>query len=369
MPRLPRFDRGQLGVVAGVLVGLGFGGYVVAGVVQGAQGSDSVTNADASTSTSPTPTVSASLIPGPGSTSQKPDKSDTGKDKTSKGKKHFTLENVGGPSLAELTQAVEKLLQVDPTKPPAQFTVSSLNLLGASHTSGGGNKPGYASGPQRVVWALQLLRAYDVDVVGLQESESTQIAAFNRLTGSAFDVYPGTSMGRGPVRQSIAWRTDTWKLVSAHTIAIPYFHGHRIPMPYVLLQNRESGQGVYFFNVHNPATTKSHGNNQYWRNVAENIEAQLVRRLRSTGVPVVFTGDFNERASAFCRMASAGLHAANGGGRTNGRCSPPANSGIDWIFGSSQIEFSNYLRQRNGLVRRTTDHPIVVARAQVNRGG
>ena len=367
MPRLPRIDRGQLGVVAGVLVGLGFAGYVVAGVVQGAQGSDTVSNADASTSASPTPTVSASVIPGSGSNGQKPGKGGSGKGNTPK--KQFTLSNVGGPSLAELTQAVEKLLKVDPTKPPAQFTVSSFNMLGASHTSGGGNKPGYASGPQRAFWAVQLLRAYHVDVVGLQESESPQIAAFNRATGSAFDVYPGTSMGRGPVRQSIAWRTDTWKLVSAHTIAIPYFHGHRIPMPYVLLQNRQSGQGVYFFNVHNPATTKTHGNNQYWRTVAQNIEAQLIRRLRATGVPVVFTGDFNERVSAFCQMTSAGLHAANGGSHSGGRCVPPGDNGIDWIFGSSQIQFSNYVRQRDALVRRTTDHPVVIAHAQVNRGG
>lgn len=367
MPRLPRIHRGQLSVVAGVLAGLGFCGYVVFGVVQGAQGgSDTVSGASSSTSASPTPTVSASVIPAPGGDeTAKPGKSD---DNQGKQRKHYTLQNVGGPSIAELAEAVTKLLDADPSAEPAQFTVSSFNLLGASHTGGGGNKPRYASGSQRMAWALQLLRAYDVDVVGLQESEATQIATFNRLTGGSFDVYPGTSMGRGPVRQSIAWRTDTWKLVSANTIAIPYFHGHRIPMPYVLLQHKESGQGVYFFNVHNPATTAGHGNNQYWRNVAENIEAQLVRRLRATGVPVVFTGDFNEKLSAFCRMASAGLHAANGGG-SNGHCALPGDAGIDWIFGSSQVQFSDYLRQRNSLVRRTTDHPVIFARAEINRGG
>src|SRR3954453_16649412 len=361
MPRLPRFDRGQFSVVAGVLAGLGFCGYVVVGVVQGAQGdSDAASNAEASTSASPTPTVSASVIPGPGA-NEKPGKSDDKGNKPGSKGKHPTLETIGGPSIAELAEAVTRLLHTDPAAPPAQFTVSSFNILGASHTDHGGNKPGYASGAQRTAWALQLLRAYHVDVVGLQESESTQIAAFNRLTGSAFDVYPGTSMGHGPVRQSIAWRTDTWKLVSANTIAIPYFHGHRVGMPYVLLQHRESGQGVYFFNVHNPATTKAHGNNQYWRNVGSNIEAQLVRRLQATGVPVVFTGDFNERGEAFCRMTAAGLHAANGGSRSNGRCYPPRASGIDWIFGSSQVQFSDYLRQRNSLVRRATDHPIVLA--------
>src|SRR4051812_14610423 len=125
MPRPPPLDPGQLGVVAGVLGGLGVAGYVVNRVVQGGQGSGSGSNADASTSPSPTPTVRASVIPGPGSQGHKPGKSGSAKVKTQP-KKHFTLENVGGPSIAELTQAVEKLLQADPTKPPAQFTVSSL---------------------------------------------------------------------------------------------------------------------------------------------------------------------------------------------------------------------------------------------------
>jgi hypothetical protein len=255
---------------------------------------------------------------------------------------------------------------VQPTViPAAQFQVASLNVLGASHTARHGNKHHFASGATRMRYSVQLLRSHGVDVVGLQEFEVTQFAAFKRATGSAFATFPGPTMGHNPVRNSIAWRTDTWSLVAAHTESIPYFHGHRVPMPYVLLQHRTTGRKVWFMNVHNPASTKSHGNNQRWRNVATGIEIATVHRLQATGIPVVFTGDFNERAESFCRITAATeLHAANGGS-TSGPCHPPANNGIDWIFGSPSVSFSGYVRQGQGLVNRATDHPLIVATAQV----
>jgi hypothetical protein len=253
-----------------------------------------------------------------------------------------------------------------PVIPAAQFQVASLNVLGASHTARHGNKKGrWASGQTRMRYSVQLLRAHGVDVVGLQEFEITQFAAFMRDTGGAFATFPGPRMGHNPVRNSIAWRTDTWSLVAAHTQSIPYFHGHRVPMPYVLLENRAAGHKVWFMNVHNPASTKSHGNNQRWRNVATGIEIATVHRLQATGIPVVFTGDFNERTEAFCRITAAtALHAANGGS-TSGPCHPPANHGIDWIFGSPGVSFGGYVRQGRGLVHRATDHPLIVATATV----
>jgi hypothetical protein len=39
--------------------------------------------------------------------------------------------------------------------------------------------------------------------------------------------------------------------------------------------------------------------------------------------------------------------------------------GVDWIFGSSVIRFSDYLTERNGLVQRATDHPFVVTTATI----
>ena len=272
----------------------------------------------------------------------------------------------------DLVDEVEELLDTDerpdPERPepqPAVFRVSSFNVLGHSHTTARGNKPQYAEGPTRMRWSVQLLRTYDIDVVGFQEFELPQFNAFRQLTGGGFGVFPGASLGRNPVRNSIAWRLDTWKMVQAETIPIPYFRGKRVPMPYVLLEHVGTGQRVFFINVHNPASVKGRGNNEPWRDLGTRLEIDLVERLRAqTGLPVVLMGDFNERDEAFCKVTGpGGMVAANGGSASP--CRPPANQGIDWIFGTKDIAFSDYVRSRSGLVARTTDHPIIVSTAQV----
>jgi endonuclease/exonuclease/phosphatase family metal-dependent hydrolase len=238
-------------------------------------------------------------------------------------------------------------------------------VLGASHTGTGGNKSGWADGSTRMGWAFSVVQSSGADVVGLQEFEVTQFQTLLGQAGGAWDVYPGLSEGKPAVRNSIAWRRDTWELVEAATIPVPYFHGNRIPMPYVRLRNIASGQEVYFINIHNPATTHRWGDNERWRDAATDLEIGLVSQLHSAGFPVVLTGDFNERAEVFCRITGAGTMRAANGGSVGGGCAPPADHGIDWIFGSAVIQFSNYLSTRAGLVQRATDHPFVVADAAI----
>jgi endonuclease/exonuclease/phosphatase family metal-dependent hydrolase len=246
---------------------------------------------------------------------------------------------------------------------PTVFRVSTFNLLGASHTGGGGNHHGYATGSRRMVNAVALLREYDVDVVGFQEMEPVQYNAFMALTGHAWGAYPGPTLDAGSIRQSIAWRLDDWTLVKADSIAIPYFHGQQIRMPVVLLRNRASGEDVWFANFHNPATTPQHGNNQFWRTVGEGREIALVQQLEATtDDPVVLTGDMNERAEYFSRLAGGtDMCPANALVTAPGVCSMPGHMDVDWIFGSPEIGFSDYVSNQDAFVRRTTDHPIVVA--------
>ena len=272
------------------------------------------------------------------------------------------------PDGADLAASVQDLLgprpRPEPDDEPVEFRVSSFNILGASHTTARGNKPRYASGTARMPASVRLLDDVGADVVGFQEYELVQHYAFKRLTGNRYDVYPGPSLGRGPIRNSVAWRQDTWELVDARTIPIPYFRGNRVPMPYVLLRHRASGQPVYFINIHNPASNKKRGDNERWRDLATKLEITLANRLaRQVDVPVVLMGDFNERQEAFCRVTGAGLVAANGG--TARPCAPPANTGIDWIFGTRDITFSDYLRLDSPLVNRLTDHPVLVTTARV----
>jgi hypothetical protein len=245
------------------------------------------------------------------------------------------------------------------------FRVGTFNVLGSSHTAKiGGNKRGYASGATRMGMAYSLINQADLDVVGFQEFEDPQYGRFRSLAGSRWDVYPGPSLDRGSIRDSIAWRTDVWKLVEANSIAIPYFGGDLIRRPVIKLENIESGREVWFFNTHNPASTKGHGNNAHWRGVAVSIQIRLANELGADGTPVVFTGDYNDRAEVFCPIVGGTeLEAANGGGYSGG-CDTPDRMDVDWIFGS-EMEFSGFVSASRGILGRVSDHPFVYAEAYI----
>jgi endonuclease/exonuclease/phosphatase family metal-dependent hydrolase len=243
--------------------------------------------------------------------------------------------------------------------PPAVFRVSTLNVLGHSHTVQGGNKPGYASGPARMGGTVGMLRSQNVDVVALQELEQIQKGAFLRATGGTWGLHSGNAKAR----ESVAWRESTWEFVEAGTRTVPYFHGNPIPMPWVLLRHRSSGREVYFMSVHNPTSNPQRGNNESERDVATGIQIDQAAEFRETGRAVVLMGDFNEREEAFCRVTSQGGMVAANGGSGGPPCSLPPLMGIDWIFGTKDLDFSSYQRIDGPVLNRLTDHPMIVATA------
>ena len=244
------------------------------------------------------------------------------------------------------------------------FTISSFNALGSSHTKSGGTHSRFGTGPSRARQAAQIVADHGIDVVGFQEMQADQLSAFNGATGGAFDAYPGFELGRLNTENSILWRTDQWQLVEKRPISIPYFRGHLRTMPLVKLRNTSTGLEAWFFNTHNPATTPQWGDNEHWRDVATGIEIDLVNRLRrDTHLPVFVTGDMNEREEFFCRFtANTDLEAAMGG-TGDGGCRPARIRYVDWILGSSGVTFSGYLEDTSALVQRTTDHPVIVSQA------
>jgi hypothetical protein len=246
------------------------------------------------------------------------------------------------------------VLRQSHTGPPTTFTVSSFNVLGAGHTAArGGMGPGVA----RMHSAVGLLLSNDVSVAGLQEFQEPQYRTFEGLVGGTYDAYPGLSLGVQPVQNSIIWRKADWSLVEAHTIAIPYFHGNRVPMPYVLLRNLHTGTEVWFYNSHNPAD--AYGPAGHWRAIATSIEANLARTLTADGTPMIVTGDMNDREPFACPFASGtGMHSADGAYYSGG-CHLPARMNVDWIFGSSTLDFSSFVTDRSTQTRRISDHPMV----------
>ena len=247
-----------------------------------------------------------------------------------------------------------------PDLPAAAFRVASFNMLGASHTGPGSERPQYASGPTRTPWAVQLLDNAGITVAGLQEFQTPQIQEFNKVA-TGWHAWPGLGTLGGV--NSVIWRTGTWQPVQTHTIDIPYFGGSDVPMPYVLLRHVATGQLVWFANFHNPAD--AHGPAQRWRDEAVRREVALVNRLHADGTPVIVTGDANDRDRFFCPLASgAGVTSADGSHLTSSGCDLAPAPGVDWVVGTNDdLDFSDFHRVRGGLVSRTSDHPFVWAQA------
>ncbi|HET8561876.1 MAG TPA: endonuclease/exonuclease/phosphatase family protein [Marmoricola sp.] len=247
---------------------------------------------------------------------------------------------------------------------PTSFVVATFNVLGAGHTAPGGNRTGWASGPQRMHGVVTKLREHQVSVAGLQEFQSPQFHTFESLAGGEYAVYPGLAAGHVAVQNSIVWRRADWTLVDQGLTPVPYFHGDRVPMPHVLLRNLHTGAEVWFANFHNPAD--AHGPAQRFRVAATRVEVGLFRTLLATGHPLVVTGDMNERAEYACRLtAGVALHSPDGAYRDASGCHTPAHMNVDWIFGSEKVDFTGFVSDHDRLVQRTSDHPMVLALATI----
>ena len=246
------------------------------------------------------------------------------------------------------------------TTQPFEFQVATYNVLGDSHTGPGGNKPGFPDGGPRMDMSIAALRSNGIDVVGFQEFEQSQHGMFTSRAGE-YSLYPGMSLGNKSVRFNIAWRSDVFRLVEAHTLSIPYAGGSRIAMPVVLLESISTGRRAWFANFHNPADTPNLGNNARWRAEAAAIEvAHLTQLHQADGTPVIATGDYNERAEIFCRFTAGGVFSAAAGGSSAGGCSPPPSMQVDWIFGSTGVAFAGYSVTGTG---QASDHSMVHATA------
>ena len=107
-------------------------------------------------------------------------------------------------------------------------------------------------------WAWSLFAQSGASVVGFQEFEEAAVLPL-AAPCPARGAYPGPTLDRGSIRNSLAWDPDAVELVEANSVSIPYFGGQPIRRPVVKLENIESGREIWFFNTHNPAST-SHGN-------------------------------------------------------------------------------------------------------------
>lgn len=281
----------------------------------------------------------------------------------------FSLTRAFAPALA--TVAAAATMVVVPASDPAAavtaqrprsdvFQIATFNVLGGSHRAA-------RSGTARMNGAVSYLNKHRVSLVGLQEFEPKQYAAFKRKTGTRWGVVGAPSRSGKSVdrRNAVAFRKSRFRLVRASHLAIPYFHGKRVNIPVVKLRSLTNGKTFTIVNTHNPADT--HGRAQRHRNEATRRQVALVKRLRSQGATVFVTGDMNEKQRYFCAMTRSGQMKSASGGSTGRRCRAPKANGIDWIFGSRNVKFSRWTSDKTTRSRGVSDHPIVVARVNLRR--
>lgn len=250
-----------------------------------------------------------------------------------------------------------------PTPPVASakgatdFVISSFNILSSS----AGAAKGAAPAAQRMQKVVDILHAHDVSVVGMQEMKTDQLADFKRLAGSEYDVFTGQSGFKNYYDAAIAWRKDTWSLVSSGRFTAPSYFGIASQVPYVCLRNKQTGQEAYFVDAHNPTNTAKRHHQAGYRAQAAKDEAAFVKQLiQQTGKPVFLVGDMNSVQPAYDTFTKgAPLTAANAQG---GKLTQP---GIDWIFGSKGVQFSHFSRVRDAMVQAATDHSVPFATAHI----
>ena len=81
-------------------------------------------------------------------------------------------------------------------------------------------------------------------------------------------------------------------------------------------------------------------------------------------MPVILTGDFNERDGRFCRLTATGhLRAAAGGANRTGECRPPAFEWHRLDLRQPPAELDTVDRRPLPGGQRTSDHPLVYATA------
>lgn len=271
------------------------------------------------------------------------------------------VQNDGELSTVQASQPTETALMASSSP---SLVVATFNLLGHSHTERGGKFARMSSGAVRLKRTSRLLRRHTIDVVGLQEVHPPQYKRLGRDL-ARYSYYPGPGVAQRNKQNLVAWKKSRFSLVRGTSVLIPYKRGRLVPMPVVKLRDKASGETFWAVTVHNAPgkTAKARAS----RAKAVKKQVALTNRLRATGSPVFMTGDMNDRVGYFCRYTAGGaMVAAAGGYRSATRCTPPParRAQIDWVFGSRRdVSFSGYQFVRSPAVRRTSDHPLVLARA------
>ncbi len=253
---------------------------------------------------------------------------------------------------ADLRRAAER----EAARQTMTFQIATFNVLGSQHSTRTGDHPKYPPASVRTPRAVARFRSFGVDIVGMQELQPDQLNAFQAQTG--FAAYPGYAFGSRETDNSILYDDSRFEFVSGSYFTIHFMHADR-PQTILRLRDKESGREFYVLNMHASAGGGSYAAT---RRAGHYTAAATVNRLKSEGIPIFLTGDMNDRAEFFCRVAPITGMVAAIGGSTAGGCRPAGALAVDWVLGWGNVSFSNYIEDRSTMGD-VSDHYMVVGTA------
>jgi endonuclease/exonuclease/phosphatase family metal-dependent hydrolase len=215
--------------------------------------------------------------------------------------------------------------------------------------------------------ALDLLRQNKVDLVGFQGLLPAQYDSLKAAAGTTWAAYPGSTFGKAALSTTIAWRTDTWTLVTASTLTTPVGNGGYARRPYVLLLNRTTGRQIYVIDIDNAADRPRNPQPDQTaaRTAATQLQTSLINQLHADGTPVVLVGTPSDPNPGryFCALTRITPVATSAGGAPGPRttCSTPARLGLEQIYATTETTLSNHTVLTSSTARTIATTPPLVA--------
>ena len=259
---------------------------------------------------------------------------------------------------AQIDAALRRAAEREAARQTMTFQIGSFNVLGSQHSAPGGDHARYPAASARNAGAVARIRSFGVDILGTQELQPDQLNGITAMTGYA--AYPGYAFGSRETDNSILYDDSKFEFVSGSYFTIHFMHANR-PQTILRLRDKATGREFYVLNMHASA---GEGGYAVTRRAGHYIAVNTINRLKSEGIPIFLTGDMNDRAEFFCRVAPATGMVAAIGGSIAGGCHPTGALAVDWVLGWNNVSFSGYIEDRSTLGR-VSDHHFVAATATV----
>ncbi len=282
---------------------------------------------------------------------------------------------------------------------------------GTSFVIGTYNQPGGATDKSDWEHGVQAIVSNQMDVVGTQETNQAKYKYYRTaLSNANYGIFPDLSDDSNGYRElcssnfAIVYNKARFSLTKSDFVSFPQYSeagggcgngeqttDNQANAPVIWLQDTQTGQTIIVMNTHNIANVvKSRGDDPSKRRyLAAQVYVQEITKLKNDnpGVPIFFTGDFNEGYGVrtdnnetyqhdvnnllFCMFAKNGLmKSANGPAMT---CNNGGVGDVDYIYTSPEVQVDWQKELKRGKTDHDpdsySDHDLVYAHVSVNGGG